>query len=116
MRKRDYPTAAETPHTFQQIDEHVTREGVQRARSQVKVSPGLNRPGLDPAPVPEPALHLLGGIWIDQLPDLRLPAGHRPDPGALRAASQPPALPRLWRGRLVAAALALLLGAARSAC
>jgi hypothetical protein len=68
MRRRDYPTAAEAPHTSQQIDEHVRREGVQRALGQVQVSPGLDRPGLDPAPVPEPALHLLGGIWIASCP------------------------------------------------
>jgi hypothetical protein len=34
----------------------------------IKVSPGLRRPGLNPAPVPEPALHLLGGIWIAGCP------------------------------------------------
>jgi len=68
MRERHYPTAAEAPHTSQQIHELVTREGVQRAREQVKVSPGLHRLGLDPAPVPEPALHLLGGIWIASCP------------------------------------------------
>jgi hypothetical protein len=32
------------------------------------VSPGLHRVGLDPAPAPEPALHLLGGIWIASCP------------------------------------------------
>jgi hypothetical protein len=66
MRRRDYPTAAEAPHTSQQIHELVTRETVQRALA--KVSPGLHRPGPDPAPVPEPALHLLGGIWIASCP------------------------------------------------
>jgi hypothetical protein len=30
----------------------------------IPVSPGLHRPGLDPEPAPEPALHLLGGIWV----------------------------------------------------
>jgi hypothetical protein len=33
-----------------------------------KVSPGLHRPGLAPAPDPEAALHLLGGIWIASCP------------------------------------------------
>jgi NAD-dependent SIR2 family protein deacetylase len=66
MQQRHYPTAATVPHTSQQIDEHVRRETVQRAIA--KVSPGLDRPGLDPAPVPEPALHLLGGIWIASCP------------------------------------------------
>ncbi len=47
------------PHTSQQIDEHVRHEAVQRAIAQV--SPGLHRPGLDPAPVPEPALPRLPG-------------------------------------------------------
>ena len=28
------------------------------------VSPFLHRPGLDPAPAPEPNLHLLGAVWI----------------------------------------------------
>jgi hypothetical protein len=32
------------------------------------VSPGLHRPGLDPAPVPEPALHLLAGLWVASCP------------------------------------------------
>jgi hypothetical protein len=68
MRERHYPTAAAVPHTSEQIDEHVRRKGVQRAIAQAKVSPGLHRLGLDPAPVPEPALHLLGGIWIASCP------------------------------------------------
>jgi hypothetical protein len=34
----------------------------------IPVSPGLHHPGLDPAPAPEPALHLLGGIWIASCP------------------------------------------------
>jgi hypothetical protein len=68
MQQRDYPTAPPPPHTSQQIDEHVRRDGVQRALGQVKVSPGLLRPGLEPAAVPEPALHLLGGIWIASCP------------------------------------------------
>ena len=29
-----------------------------------KLSPFLDRPGLDPTPAPEPNLHLLGGIWV----------------------------------------------------
>jgi hypothetical protein len=61
MQQRHYPTAATMPHTSQQIDEHVRRDSVQRAIAQVS-------PGLDPAPVPEPALHLLGGIWIASCP------------------------------------------------
>jgi hypothetical protein len=32
----------------------------------IPVSPGLHRPGLDPAP--EPALHLLDGRWIASCP------------------------------------------------
>jgi hypothetical protein len=32
------------------------------------VSPFLDRPGLDPAAQPEPALHLLAGIWIASCP------------------------------------------------
>jgi len=32
------------------------------------VSPGLDRPGLDPAPPPEPALHLLAGLWVASCP------------------------------------------------
>jgi predicted house-cleaning noncanonical NTP pyrophosphatase (MazG superfamily) len=37
---------------------------MQQHPTPTKVSPGLHRPGLAPAPAPEPALHLLGGIWI----------------------------------------------------
>jgi hypothetical protein len=66
MQQRHYPTAAAVPHTSQQIDEHVRRDTVQRAIAQV--SPRLDRPGLDPAPAPEPALHLLGGIWTASCP------------------------------------------------
>jgi hypothetical protein len=33
-------------------------------QSPTPVSPGLERPGLDPAPAPEPALHLLAGLWV----------------------------------------------------
>jgi hypothetical protein len=32
------------------------------------VSPFLHRPGLDPAPAPEPNLHLLAGIWVASCP------------------------------------------------
>jgi hypothetical protein len=32
------------------------------------VSPGLDRPGLDPDPAPEPALHLLAGLWVASCP------------------------------------------------
>jgi hypothetical protein len=62
MQQRHYPTQPTPP----KIDEHVRQDGVRRAIAQV--SPGLHRPGLDPAPVPEPALHLLGGIWIASCP------------------------------------------------
>jgi hypothetical protein len=64
MQQRDYPT----PHASTAIDAHLRREGVQRARSEAAVSPGLDRPGLDPAPVPEPALHLLAGLWVASCP------------------------------------------------
>ena len=37
-------------------------------QSPIPVSPGLHQPGLDPGPVPPPALHLLGGIWIASCP------------------------------------------------
>jgi hypothetical protein len=32
------------------------------------VSPGLDRPGLDPGPAPGPALHLLAGLWVASCP------------------------------------------------
>jgi hypothetical protein len=32
------------------------------------VSPFLDRPGLDPAPEPGPALHLLAGLWVASCP------------------------------------------------
>jgi hypothetical protein len=32
------------------------------------VSPFLDRPGLDPDPAPEPALHLLAGLWVASCP------------------------------------------------
>jgi NAD-dependent SIR2 family protein deacetylase len=32
------------------------------------VSPFLDRPGLEPGPAPEAALHLLGGLWIASCP------------------------------------------------
>ena len=50
-------------------------------------------------PIPEPALHLLGGIWIASCPDLRLPAHQRPHPGPLRTPGRPPAVPGLPPGR-----------------
>jgi hypothetical protein len=37
-------------------------------QSPIPVSPFLDRPGLDPAPQPEPNLHLNGGIWIASCP------------------------------------------------
>jgi hypothetical protein len=40
----------------------------QHPTTPIQVSPELDRPGLDPAPVPEPALHLLAGIWIASCP------------------------------------------------
>jgi hypothetical protein len=41
---------------------------MQQHPTPIKVSPGLHRPGLDPQPTPEPALHPLGGIWIASCP------------------------------------------------
>jgi NAD-dependent SIR2 family protein deacetylase len=38
------------------------------ADSPTPVSPFLDRPGLDPVPVPEPALHLLGSLWVASCP------------------------------------------------
>jgi NAD-dependent SIR2 family protein deacetylase len=38
------------------------------ADSPTPVSPFLHRPGLDPDPAPEPALHLLGGLWVASCP------------------------------------------------
>jgi hypothetical protein len=32
------------------------------------VSPFLDRRGLDPDPAPEPALHLLAGLWVASCP------------------------------------------------
>jgi hypothetical protein len=37
-------------------------------QSPTTVSPHLDRPGLDPAPVQPPALHLLSGWWIASCP------------------------------------------------
>jgi hypothetical protein len=37
-------------------------------RTPIQVSPGLHRPGLDPEPIPPPALHLRGGVWIASCP------------------------------------------------
>jgi NAD-dependent SIR2 family protein deacetylase len=34
----------------------------------IRVSPGLHRPGLDPGPAPEPALHLRGSVWTASCP------------------------------------------------
>jgi predicted RNA-binding Zn-ribbon protein involved in translation (DUF1610 family) len=34
----------------------------------IRVSPDLDRPGLDPAPQPEPNLHLLAGWWVASCP------------------------------------------------
>jgi hypothetical protein len=41
---------------------------MQQHPTPIQVSPGLDRPGLDPSPHPEPALHLFGGIWIASCP------------------------------------------------
>jgi hypothetical protein len=41
---------------------------MQQHPTPIQVSPGLDRPGLDPQPTPEPALHLLAGIWIASCP------------------------------------------------
>jgi NAD-dependent SIR2 family protein deacetylase len=38
------------------------------ADSPTPVSPFLDRPGLDPGPSPEPALHLLGSVWVASCP------------------------------------------------
>jgi hypothetical protein len=37
-------------------------------QSPTNVSPFLDRPGLDPAPRPEPNLHLLHGWWVASCP------------------------------------------------
>jgi hypothetical protein len=34
-------------------------------------------------PQPEPALHLLAGLWVASCPGLWVPAHQRPHPGAL---------------------------------
>jgi hypothetical protein len=39
-----------------------------KSDSHTTVSPFLDRPGLDPAPQPEPNLHLLAGIWVASCP------------------------------------------------
>ena len=57
--------------------------------------PGPSRPG--PGAGPAPARRHLDRL----LSDLRLPAHHRPHPGALRAARQLPALPGLPRRHLM---------------
>jgi hypothetical protein len=55
--------------------------------SRTPVSPGLHRPGLDPAP--SRSRLALPGLTLDRLlPDLRLPARQRPDPSPLRASSR----------------------------
>ena len=45
-----------------------TAEVLMQTDSATPVSPFLDRPGLDPDPVPEAALHLLGGLWIASCP------------------------------------------------
>ena len=50
-------------------------------------------------PHPEPALHLLGGIWIASCPTCGWQLTTRPHPAALRAPGRPPALPGLPPGR-----------------
>ena len=37
-------------------------------QSRTTVSPFLDRPGLDPATPPSPALHLLAGLWVASCP------------------------------------------------
>ena len=37
-------------------------------RTPIPVSPSLDRPGLDPAPVPPANLHLLGAVWVASCP------------------------------------------------
>jgi hypothetical protein len=46
------------------------------------VSPFLHRPGLDPAPAPEPNLHLLGGIWIATCPTCGFQLATAPGPNS----------------------------------
>jgi hypothetical protein len=41
---------------------------MQQHPTPIQVSPDLHRPGLDPQPKPEPALHLLAGIWVASCP------------------------------------------------
>jgi hypothetical protein len=50
-------------------------------QSPTTVSPDLDRPGLDPAPAPEPALHLVAGWWIASCPTcmFTLAEGRRQD-------------------------------------
>jgi NAD-dependent SIR2 family protein deacetylase len=38
------------------------------ADSPTPVSPFPHRPGLDPGPAPESALHLLGSVWVASCP------------------------------------------------
>jgi hypothetical protein len=41
---------------------------MQQHPTPIQVSPGLHRPGLDPALAPPPALHLLAGVWVASCP------------------------------------------------
>jgi len=52
-------------------------------------------------PQPEPALHLLAGLWVASCPTCGFQLHHSPHPGPLRTPRRPPPLPRLPRGRLM---------------
>ena len=43
-------------------------EVLMQSHSPTGVSPFLHRPGLDSGPAPEPALHLLAGLWVASCP------------------------------------------------
>jgi hypothetical protein len=75
-------------------------------KGSVRSRPGLNTAGepSESSASSQPAEGVEGGGG-------ELPSLFSQDPGALRATSGPSALPRLPRGRLMAAILAALLGA-----
>jgi predicted RNA-binding Zn-ribbon protein involved in translation (DUF1610 family) len=57
-------------------------------KSATAVSPGLDRPGLDPDPAPPAALHLLAGLWVASCPvcGYQLTSSRRQDRCERRAA------------------------------
>jgi hypothetical protein len=63
------------------------------------VSPFLDRPGLDPAAQPEPALHLLAGIWIASCPTCGFQLATARTHTAMRTTGRRPGLPYLPGGR-----------------